>query len=108
MTGVVNIPLPVMRFIAVCELLGIVGLVLPYATGIRPVLTPLAAVGLGVIMVPAARIHLGLNEARTALGNLVMAFGLRLRRTVGVFTARTGLVISNCPATASSKAKDSA
>lgn len=53
MTGVVDVPLPVMRFIALCELLGIIGLVLPHATGIVPVLTPLAAIGLGLIMLLA-------------------------------------------------------
>jgi hypothetical protein len=72
MTGVVDVPLPVMRFIAFCELLGIIGLLLPYTTGVLPILTPLAAVGLGLIMVPAARIHIGLGEPATAVGNMVL------------------------------------
>lgn len=72
MTGVVDVPLPVMRFTAFCELLGIIGLVLPYTTGVLPILTPLAALGLGLIMVPAVRIHLGLGEPATAVGNLVL------------------------------------
>jgi DoxX-like family len=72
MTGVVDVPMPLMRFIAVCELLGIVGLVVPYLTGIAPVLTPLAAIGLGLIMVLAARIHLRLGERLTAVGNVVI------------------------------------
>lgn len=42
-----------LRFISVCELLGAVGLVVPQLTGIRPRLTPLAAVGLMVIMIGA-------------------------------------------------------
>jgi hypothetical protein len=41
-------------------------------TGVLPILTPLAAVGLGVIMVLAARIHLGLGEPATAAGNMVL------------------------------------
>jgi hypothetical protein len=72
MTGVVDVPIPLMRFIAVCELLGIVGLVVPYLTGIAPVLTSLAAIGLGLIMVLAARIHLRLGERLTAVGNVVI------------------------------------
>jgi DoxX-like family len=72
MTGVVNVPLPVMRFTASCEVLGVVGLIVPYVNGVLPILTPLAAMGLGVIMVLAARIHLGLGESATAAGNLVL------------------------------------
>ena len=58
MTGVVNIPIPLMRFTALCEVFGVIGLVLPYATGIAPILTPAAAIGLGMIMIAAAVIHL--------------------------------------------------
>lgn len=72
MTGVADVPLGLMRFIAACEVLGVIGLVLPYATGILPVLTPLAAVGLGMIMVPAAGIHLRRREPLTAMGNVVL------------------------------------
>jgi hypothetical protein len=71
MTGVVNVPLPVMRFTASCEVLGVVGLIVPYVTRVLPI-TPLAAIGLGMIMVLAARIHLGLGEPATAAGNLVL------------------------------------
>ena len=39
-----------LRFIAACEVLGALGLLLPGITGIRPQLTPLAAAGLLVIM----------------------------------------------------------
>ena len=42
-----------LQFIAVCELLGGVGLIVPWLTGIRPSLTPLAAAGLIVIMIGA-------------------------------------------------------
>lgn len=40
-------------FIGVCEILGGLGLVIPWATGIKPRLTPLAAVLLVVIMIGA-------------------------------------------------------
>jgi predicted branched-subunit amino acid permease len=41
------------HFIGVCEILGALGLVLPWATGVARWLTPLAAEGLVVIMVGA-------------------------------------------------------
>jgi uncharacterized membrane protein len=45
------------RFIGAMELLGALGLILPAITGIAPVLTPLAATGLAIIMVLAAATH---------------------------------------------------
>jgi hypothetical protein len=48
-------PLPglFVRFLGVAEVLGAIGLVLPGLLGIRPSLTPLAAVGLLIIMIGA-------------------------------------------------------
>jgi hypothetical protein len=74
-TGVAPVPLPLLRGIAGAELLGVLGLFLPWWTGIAPVLTPLAACGLGVVMVGAAAVHLRLGEPRTALGNLAILAG---------------------------------
>ena len=71
-TGVAPVPLPLLRFVAFAELLGTVGLIAPRATGIAPVLTPLAAIGLAIVMVGAGAIHLSLREPRTALGNLAI------------------------------------
>jgi hypothetical protein len=45
------------RFIGVVELLAAIGLVAPAATGILPVLTPLAATGLAIVMVLAMNTH---------------------------------------------------
>jgi uncharacterized membrane protein len=45
------------KFIGVVEVAGALGLILPAATGIAPILTPLAATGLAVIMVLAAVVH---------------------------------------------------
>ncbi|SRR6266545_2644453 len=45
------------RFIGTMELLGAFGLILPAATGIAPILTPLAATGLAVTMLLAAATH---------------------------------------------------
>ena len=53
-----QMPLPLpgvfIRFIGACEVLGVVGLILPGVTRIRPELTSLAARGLVLIMVGAA------------------------------------------------------
>jgi hypothetical protein len=68
-TGVAPVPLPAVRLIALAELLGVLGMLLPWATGIAPVLTPLAAIGLAIVMVGAGLTHLRLGEPRTALGN---------------------------------------
>jgi uncharacterized membrane protein YphA (DoxX/SURF4 family) len=56
------LPLPFpglfLRFIAVCEVLGALGLILPRLLGVRPALTPLAAAGLVVVMIGATVITL--------------------------------------------------
>ncbi len=51
------------RFIGVSELAAAVGLILPAATRIKPVLTPLAALGLVVVMVLASAFHHSRGEA---------------------------------------------
>jgi hypothetical protein len=56
--GGVQLPIAFIRFIGVCELLGAIGVVVPWLTGIRPGLTPLAAGGLVVIMLGATVINL--------------------------------------------------
>jgi uncharacterized membrane protein YphA (DoxX/SURF4 family) len=45
------------KLIGTAELAAAIGLILPAATGIAPVLTPLAATGLAVLMVLAAMTH---------------------------------------------------
>ncbi len=51
-----------MQFIGLCELLGGLGLILPWWLEIAPVLTPLAAIGLAVIMLGAVVTHLRSSE----------------------------------------------
>ncbi len=48
-----HLPGSFMKFIGVCEILGAVGLILPGLLRVRPVLTPLAAACLIVIMIGA-------------------------------------------------------
>mgnify|MGYP006195675565 CR=1 FL=1 len=50
------------RFIGICELLGGIGMIVPAATRIKPVLTPIAAIGLLIIMVLAAGLHFTRTE----------------------------------------------
>jgi uncharacterized membrane protein YphA (DoxX/SURF4 family) len=71
-TGVRDFSLPFIRFIAAMELLGVAGLILPRAMHIAPALTPLAAAGLGIIMLGAARAHARLHEPRNVAANLVL------------------------------------
>jgi uncharacterized membrane protein YphA (DoxX/SURF4 family) len=49
----VHLPLLLLRFIGVCELLGALGLILPGVFRIRQGLTPLAAAGLAIVMIGA-------------------------------------------------------
>jgi len=69
-TGVEGLPRSLIRFIGISEILGAAGLVLPLLSDVMPVLTPLAAIGLGLIMILAAIVHYRRDEKRTALQNL--------------------------------------
>jgi len=60
-----------LRFIGVCELLGGLGLVLPGLLRIRPLLTPLAAAGLVILMVGATVTTLGVGTVMMAVLPLV-------------------------------------
>lgn len=71
-----QIPMPglFLRFIGVCEVLGGLGLVLPWLLGIRPGLTPLAAAGLIVIMIGATATTIIIGQVATSI--LPLAVGL--------------------------------
>lgn len=51
------------RLIGLVELLGAAGLIVPAVTHIAPILVPLAAVGLALVMVGAATVHARRKEA---------------------------------------------
>jgi hypothetical protein len=55
-----------LRFVAVCEVLGALGLILPGMLRIRPGLTPLAATGLVIIMIGATWVTLITGGGATA------------------------------------------
>jgi hypothetical protein len=60
------------RFIGACEVLGALGLVLPWALGIRCELTPLAAAGLVIIMIGATVSTLAIGGGVLALVDVVI------------------------------------
>lgn len=66
------VPLPVMRLAGVSELVGVLGVILPWWTGVARALTPVAATGFGVIMVLAATVHTRLREPRTVAANMAI------------------------------------
>jgi uncharacterized membrane protein YphA (DoxX/SURF4 family) len=57
-----HFPLPAVRLIAGAELLGALGLILPAATHVAPILTPIAAAGLGATMIGALITHVRLRD----------------------------------------------
>jgi uncharacterized membrane protein YphA (DoxX/SURF4 family) len=60
------------RLIGVAEILGAIGLILPAAVHIAPILVPLAAIGLALVMAGAAVVHARRNEAPMVAINVVL------------------------------------
>jgi hypothetical protein len=60
------------KAIGAIEVLGALGLILPELTGIAPILTPIAAVGLVVVQVGAIRVHLRLGERKSLPANVIL------------------------------------
>jgi hypothetical protein len=56
------VPQDVFIFIGACEFLGGIGLILPAVTGVKPKLTPIAAIGLSLVMILAALFHIVRGE----------------------------------------------
>ena len=60
------------RVIGISQLLAALGLILPAATGILPILTPLAALGLVIIMALAMNVHRRRGEYSAIALNAVL------------------------------------
>jgi uncharacterized membrane protein YphA (DoxX/SURF4 family) len=60
------------RLIAVAEILGALGLILPGVTRVVPALTPVAAIGLAIVMVGAVATHARRKEGKAVVMNLVI------------------------------------
>jgi uncharacterized membrane protein YphA (DoxX/SURF4 family) len=65
-------PSALVRFIGLSELAAAIGLIAPAATRIKPVLTPLAGVGLVIVMLFAAIFHITRGELGALPTNLVL------------------------------------
>src|SRR6201987_5607781 len=59
------------RLLGFAEILGAIGLILPAALHIAPILVPLAAVGLALLMVGAAVVHTRRHELPNVAINVV-------------------------------------
>lgn len=62
MAWTASVPAPAVKAIGALEVLAAVGLILPAALGIAPVLVPLAATGLVIVMAGAAILHARRHE----------------------------------------------
>lgn len=60
------------RFIGIVEFAGALGLVLPWLTGIAPILTPLAATGLVIVQILAIIVHLRRHEQKSLPFNVFL------------------------------------
>lgn len=63
---------PVIKLIGTTEVLGAVGLILPALTDIAPILTPVAAVGLALLMAGAVATHVRRKEYSALLPPIVL------------------------------------
>jgi hypothetical protein len=74
MNSMSKIPLPgwFIHFIGVCEILGAIGLILPWLLNIKPKLTPLAACGLVIIMIGAVTLTIAGGDILPALVPLIV------------------------------------
>jgi len=85
MAWVTYTPGALVRFIGISEIAGGLGLILPAATRIKPILTPIAAGALVVVMVLAFITHLVLGEPEGLPVNVVLG-GLAAFVAWGRFT----------------------
>jgi hypothetical protein len=60
------------KAIGAVEVLGAIGVVLPWATGIATVLTPLAAAGLAIVQILAAVVHVRRKENKSLPVNAIL------------------------------------
>lgn len=85
MDWVEDVPEPAVKAVGALEVLGAIGVILPAVTGIAPVLVPLAAIGLGLVMVGATALHIRRSEPQ-----MVVVTGALLAMAAIVAWARFG------------------
>ncbi|MBK8955370.1 MAG: DoxX family protein [Saprospiraceae bacterium] len=74
MTGVEGLSPSLVIFIGISEILGAIGLILPEYLAILPVLTVVASICLGLIMIPAAIISFKRQEYKRIVINIIIFF----------------------------------
>lgn len=60
------------KAVGLVEILGALGVILPWLTGIASILTPIAAAGLVVVQIGALRVHLVRSEHRPLPANVLL------------------------------------
>lgn len=60
------------KAVGAVEILGALGVILPEATGVARILTPIAAVGLVIVQIGALRVHLTRNERQPLPINVIL------------------------------------
>lgn len=78
------VPEPRVKALGVVEVLGAIGLILPRALNIAPVLTPLAAVGCAIVMAGATVVHTRMKDYK-GLGMPVVLLILAIVVAAGRF-----------------------
>lgn len=63
-----------LKFFGFLEVIGAIGLILPYQLDIFPILTPMAATGLAMVMAGAIVVHLHRDEINMIFLNILMIF----------------------------------
>lgn len=72
MAWVTHMPPAIVKLIGAIEFSGALGLILPAATRILPILTPIAGLGLVLDMTGAAFTHLSIGEPQLVVANAVL------------------------------------
>lgn len=62
------------KLFGLLEVLGAIGLVVPHQLGFMPILTPMAATGLAMLMSGAIAVHLKRDEVGMIVINLILIF----------------------------------
>lgn len=60
------------KAVGTVEILGALGVILPWLTGIAKILTPIAAVGLVIVQIGAIRVHLRRKEHQPLPANVLL------------------------------------
>ena len=63
-----------LKFFGFLEIIGGLGLILPYQLDVLPILTPMAATGLAMVMAGAAVVHLRRDEIKMIFLNILIIF----------------------------------